>query len=129
MSHISETQLKQYKSALLQSLDRVRYEITDILMHSSDACYKLIAKQLQIIPADELLDLVIKFNDPNISSQISELKRIDAALNNIEIGMYGLCADCEAQLTIEQLDLDPARQRCSNCHIKYHKQKYNEYKL
>jgi RNA polymerase-binding transcription factor DksA len=47
----------------------------------------------------------------------------------MQIGIYGLCADCEKELTFEQLQHDPSRQRCLVCENKYQKQRYNNYKL
>ncbi|MCB1419359.1 MAG: TraR/DksA C4-type zinc finger protein, partial [Notoacmeibacter sp.] len=43
------------------------------------------------------------------------LKRIDAALDRIEAGTYGVCAKCGEDITEERLDLLPATPFCRNC--------------
>ena len=129
MPHISETQLKQFQTVLLDSLEKLRQDMADILMRSTHTGHNSAAKQLQKISSDELPDLAIKFEIPCISHKIIAMKSIDAALNNMQIGMYGLCADCEEEIAIEQLNIDATSQRCLDCDNKYQKQKYNNYKL
>jgi len=129
MQHISETQLNQYQQALLHSLDKLRHSMAEILIHSSNAGHNLTAQQLQTLSVDDLLELALKVENPSITHQISEMKNIDAALNNMQIGMYGLCADCEEEIETARLNLDPTTQRCLACQKIYEKQKYNNYKL
>ena len=83
----------------------------------------------QKLSVDDLLELAVKMETPSITHKISALKSIDAALNNIQIGLYGLCADCEEQIELERLNNAPTNQRCLACQNIYEKQKHNEYKL
>ncbi len=129
MQHISETQVDQFQAVLLSSLEELRLGMTDILMRSSHTSHNLAAKQLQKISADDLLELALKIEMPSISHKISAMRNIDAALNNIQIGMYGLCADCEEEIDTKRLNSDATTQRCLNCENRYQKQKYNNYKL
>jgi RNA polymerase-binding transcription factor DksA len=39
----------------------------------------------------------------------------------MDLGLYGLCSDCEEQLAIEQLEQDPTLQRCPLCETRYRK--------
>lgn len=129
MQHISETQLNQYQRVLLHSLEKLRHSMTEILMHSNHSSHNITAQRLEKLCVDDLLELASKIEIPAITHKISEMKSIDAALNNMQIGMYGLCADCEEQIETARLDLDPTTQRCLACQKIYEKQKYNNYKL
>ncbi|MFT6985416.1 MAG: DnaK suppressor protein [Psychromonas sp.] len=129
MQHISETQLNQYQLLLLNSLETLRHSMTDILMRSNHTCHNLSAQQLQKISTDDLIELALKIEIPSITHKISTMKSIDAALNNIQIDMYGLCSDCEEPIEITRLNIDPTTQRCLACENRYKKQKHNEYKL
>lgn len=129
MQYISETEIKEFRVQLLDSLEKTRQSISDILLRSNHTSHHLAAKQLQKVSADDLLELALKIDLPSISHKISTVKSIDAALNNMQIGMYGFCSDCEEPLTSERLHLDPTIQRCQQCESKYQKQKYNNFKL
>ncbi len=129
MQHISETQLKSFQVQLSESLEKLRLGMTEILMRSSHASHKLAAKQLQKFASDELLELALKINIPSIAHKIEKMESIDAALHNIEMDMYGLCSDCENEIRIERLKIDPTIQRCLSCQEKYDKQRNNSFKL
>lgn len=46
------------------------------------------------------------------------LEKVQAAISQIKLGIYGVCADCEAQIEAERLACDPATQRCKVCAAK-----------
>jgi DnaK suppressor protein len=129
MSHITEIQVKQLETALLNSFKKLRQDILETLSHSTHSSHKVLIRQLQNTAPDELVELLSKIEMPAIANTIAKIKSIDAALINIQIGIYGFCADCEKELTFEELLLKPTRERCSECEFKYQKQKYNDYKL
>lgn len=126
---MQEIQLNQYQRVLLTSLENLRRSMTEILMHSNHSSHNITAQRLEKLSVDDLLELASKIEIPSITHKISEMKSIDAALNNIQIGMYGLCADCEEEIETARLDVDPTTQRCLTCQNRYKKQKYNNYKL
>ncbi len=45
----------------------------------------------------------------------AEAQRIKAALNRIDAGEYGYCADCGEPIAIKRLRLDPATPKCISC--------------
>lgn len=48
------------------------------------------------------------------------LERVDAALCSFNLGLYGLCADCEEPIEPAILASDPAEPRCAHCRIEDH---------
>ncbi|KUE81899.1 conjugal transfer protein TraR [Aeromonas schubertii] len=59
---------------------------------------------------------------PNQSAPLTaRLLHVEAALCQMELGLYGLCADCEEPLSVAALDQDPALQRCPRCESRYRK--------
>ncbi|QSX32429.1 TraR/DksA family transcriptional regulator [Shewanella avicenniae] len=59
----------------------------------------------------------------------SKLVRLDAALCQLDIGLYGLCSDCEADIEAERLSADPTEQRCHHCDDQYNLQHRQELRL
>jgi len=51
------------------------------------------------------------------SSQRREamLRNIEAALNRIDDGSYGLCRDCDEPINPKRLEFDPTALRCIDC--------------
>ncbi|MDT7834008.1 TraR/DksA family transcriptional regulator [Aquabacterium sp. OR-4] len=59
--------------------------------------------------ADRELDLAIA------DREVLGLAAIDAALQRLSSGHYGLCADCEAAIPLARLQLEPQALRCVAC--------------
>ncbi|MBB1271038.1 TraR/DksA C4-type zinc finger protein [Shewanella sp. SR44-3] len=57
------------------------------------------------------------------------LMRLDAAYCQLELGLYGLCADCETEIEVLRLNQDPTEQRCSSCEAKFNRQHRQELRL
>lgn len=129
MSQLNESQLTQFKEQLIASLDNTRSMINAIFQASDRASHHLAVKNLGNLSADALIEFTSKIGDPELSRKIDKLKKIDASLISIEMGMYGLCSDCESELTVQRLSADPTVQRCPGCEAKYQKQKCNNYRL
>ncbi|ABE55669.1 hypothetical protein Sden_2389 [Shewanella denitrificans OS217] len=62
-------------------------------------------------------------------SLCQRLMQLDAAYCQLELGLYGLCADCETQIEAARLSQDPTAQRCNHCDNKYHRQHRQELRL
>ncbi|MEH6451533.1 MAG: TraR/DksA C4-type zinc finger protein [Psychromonas sp.] len=129
MIEIDQSQLDQYQKNLIQSLEKSRSEISEILLRSNHSSHILAAKQIQKASNDEMIELVSKLDLPSISHKVAKINEIDAALNNIQIGLYGLCSDCEEEINVERLNAQPTTHRCLDCDTKYKKQKHNHFKL
>ncbi|WP_415230911.1 TraR/DksA family transcriptional regulator [Psychromonas sp.] len=129
MEHIDDTKLKIFQTQLLSSLEKLRNDVSDMLLSSSHVGHKLAAKQLQKLSNDQLVELTSKLDISSLAHKTNEIKSIDASLNDIELGLYGICSDCEAEIAIQRLETDVTAKRCVICEKKYQKQKYNQYKL
>ncbi|GGB51542.1 TraR/DksA C4-type zinc finger protein [Shewanella inventionis] len=64
----------------------------------------------------------VKLADTDLFTQ---LMKLDAALCQLDLGLYGLCSDCEMDIESTRLNTDPTEQRCSSCQQKY----LNEHRL
>lgn len=57
------------------------------------------------------------------------LMRLDAALCQLDLGLYGLCADCETDIEADRLNQDPTEQRCLACAGQYEHEHRHELRL
>lgn len=121
-SNITECELEQ---RLLAVAEERRHDFLQTLQQL-DAT---LADTLQQLPTDEWPDYTPLSAWPQLQPQLKALKQVDAALCQWQIGLYGLCSDCEAELTHEQLYADPCRQRCDPCEQKYRKAQHGSWQL
>lgn len=129
MEYLDDTQLGQFQTALASAFSLQRQTVTNILLSSPHSSHNLAATKLDGLSSDELIELIQRIDLQTLSAPIKEMIKIDAAFNNMQIGMYGLCSDCEEPISLERLKNDPTIQRCNNCAGKYQQQKYNHYRL
>jgi RNA polymerase-binding transcription factor DksA len=59
----------------------------------------------------------------------NRLNRLDAAQCQLDLGLYGLCADCENEIEPERLAMDPTEQRCQHCSEQYAHEHRQELRL
>ena len=50
---------------------------------------------------------------------VNELREITAALQRMDEGTYGQCADCGVDITPSRLEVQPSALRCIKCQEKY----------
>ncbi|EGM69667.1 TraR/DksA family transcriptional regulator [Shewanella sp. HN-41] len=62
-------------------------------------------------------------------SLFCRLNKLDAAFCQLDLGLYGLCSDCEAEIESGRLNQDPTEQRCSACAEHYLHEHRHELRL
>lgn len=93
------------------------------LLHSKEQKWQQEADKLQHLSPADFVDYACTLTDPRIESLLMELRRIDAALCQYDIGLYGICSDCEDTIDLKRLNEDPCVQRCGKCEAKRRSQK------
>lgn len=63
--------------------------------------------------ADQIEELTN--NVPIVESLEARLKSVQAALDNIEAGTYGVCSECGEKIPEERLEANPAATTCVSC--------------
>lgn len=57
-----------------------------------------------------------------IERDVLEMRSIEAALERIESGTYGICTRCGGEIAVARLRANPAAERCIKCQAAYEKQ-------
>ncbi|WP_220718189.1 TraR/DksA family transcriptional regulator [Agarivorans litoreus] len=112
-------EFRDYQLQLMQQLEQLKSEIISFLTVSEKTSLKLTADKLQSLSNEELIDQALKLQYSELNVQLKQLKRVDAALCQIDLGLYGLCSDCEEEIELNRLQHDPSTQRCQRCSDKH----------
>ena len=81
--------------------------------------YKDLALSLEQTGENNWLDILSTQCMKELKPIIKNLDKVEASLAQIDMGMFGLCADCESEISKEILYRNPSHQRCTSCHQKY----------
>jgi DnaK suppressor protein len=74
-------------------------------------------------PGDQALSSTMELLKSSFEdAEIQEIKRIERALQKIEDGSYGICADCGEQISEKRLKSNPNAARCLACQEAYEEQ-------
>lgn len=115
---MTQAQLAEWRDRLQADWAQVREEL--IVQLKADRRDEW-AEQVDHCERDQLVELTSRLDLPKVEQSVMRLKRLDAALCQMDLGLYGLCSDCEEPLAIDQLEQDPTLQRCPRCETRYRK--------
>ncbi|WP_137297945.1 TraR/DksA C4-type zinc finger protein [Psychromonas sp. SP041] len=129
MHQITSEQQQLLQQNLLAEFMQLKEKVKVRLTASSKQYLNDLVKDVDTMNADTLIDSLIHSESHSLNLYKTQIQNIDAALQGIELGLYGLCSDCEVEIEIEELFKCPTKQRCTACEIKYQQQKVKGYKL
>lgn len=129
MQTITSEQQKQLQQNLLSEFALLKEKVKQRLSISSKQHLNELVDKVDTMNADMLISSLSHCESHSLSQYKTQIKSIDAALQGMDLGLYGLCSDCEIELVIDDLFKCPTKQRCDVCETKYQKQKVKGYKL
>jgi len=129
MQSITTEQQKQLQQNLLSEFSSLKEKVKQRLSISSKQHLNDLVDKVDTMNADMLISSLSRCESHSLSQYKTQIKSIDAALQGMDLGLYGLCSDCEIELDAEELFNCPTKQRCDACEKKYQQQKVKGYKL
>tara|TARA_R110001583_G_scaffold77554_1_gene211070 strand:- start:10444 stop:10851 length:408 start_codon:yes stop_codon:yes gene_type:complete len=129
MQEITIEQLQILQQNLLSEFARLKDKVKARLATSSKPYLNDLVQHVDTMNADTLIDSLIHCESHSLNLYKKQIQNIDAALQGMELGLYGLCSDCETELDVNSLFECPTKQRCNHCETKYQQQKVKGFKL
>lgn len=118
MCELSEQQLSGWRRRLEADWTQIRQQLIAELEAARLDDIGVSPAQCEV---ESLVAMARTVLGPGVEAPIARLLHLDAALCQMELGLYGLCSDCEEPLDPIALDNDPAMQRCPRCEARYRK--------
>jgi len=107
------------RTNMLDEIQQHRQLISQYLhQHPQPQCSALLL-QLEQRPLSYWPELLQPWMTPQLKQISSRLEALQAAISLIDMGLYGLCSDCECRIESDLLTADPTRQRCRQCEQHY----------
>lgn len=129
MQTITSEQQKNLQENLLSEFASLKEKVKQRLSISSKTHLNQLVDKVDTMNADMLISSLSHCESHSLSQYKAQIKSIDAALQGMDLGLYGLCSDCEIELDITELYLSPTKQRCDACESKYQQQNVKGHKL
>lgn len=100
---------------LNQRRETLRSEISADMRGSGKASYIEMAGQVHDSGDESIADLISSLNARELERESREVADIEAALDRIKQGVYGVCVDCDGVIDAGRLDAYPTAKRCVEC--------------
>lgn len=116
---ISDSELVQFEQTLKRERKILQDEILFFLKQSNLASHQKLALKLVDSCKNKWVEILWPQMSEEIKPIVKSLDRVEASLSQIELGLFGLCADCEVEIDKTILFRNPSHQRCDACHQRY----------
>jgi RNA polymerase-binding protein DksA len=118
---IDQGQLLQFKKRLQERAEQLRDEVQRTRAKSIEENPSNVAERARDAEDDSFAALVVDTNLTEIERDVDELRMIDAALQRISAGTYGICVDCGREIPLKRLEAEPTAERDVECQELYEK--------
>jgi DnaK suppressor protein len=108
------------RAQMLEEIEQLRQQIYQYIQQDHQPEFGNRTLKLDQSPLSHWPELLQLWLTPELKIKASRLEALLAAVSLMDMGLYGLCCDCEHRIERELLLQDPARQRCHHCSAKLH---------
>jgi DnaK suppressor protein len=70
---------------------------------------------------EAVADTLIDTDNAIIGMHLQEVRDLNAALDRIQSGVYGVCIDCSGEIGSKRLTAYPTAKRCIECQVQHEK--------
>lgn len=116
MPALTQSQIDQLVKKLNAQYQALRREVREELEHSGDQQRISLLNEEPGDTGDEsLANALADFNVARFDRHVRELRDIEAALQRVKNGEYGVCAGCGDDIDFARLQAYPTAKRCIIC--------------
>lgn len=117
---LDKTQIDLLKQELDKQYAELLDEIREELKHSGDGEYiELLGRGGADTGEEAVRDLLWGLNSTLFDRHIRQIRNIEMARQRMEEGQYGICTDCDDEISFERLRARPTAKRCIYCQQQY----------
>lgn len=121
MASLTQGQLAELRQRIQQRRAELRGEIRAELLAADEMRYADLAGRVHDSGDESVADLLADLDVARIDRQVTEIRGLEAALRRLDIGVYGVCRECDEEIGYERLQSQPAAERCVTCQAQHEK--------
>ncbi len=119
MASLTLGQITELRRQIQQRRAELRAEIRAELLASDESRYADLAGRVHDSGDESVADLLADLDVARIDRQVKEIRGLEAALRRVDLGVYGVCRECDGDIGYERLQSQPAAERCLACQQQY----------
>lgn len=108
-------QLAELERIIRERKDRLLAEIREEVSRARDESYGALAGPVPDTGDAASADLLSDLDNAEVTRDLGEMRALDAALDRLAAGTYGVCVDCNGDIDLERLIAHPVAVRCFDC--------------
>ncbi len=112
---LTQEQIKELADRLEARRSELLALIREELLRSDQEHYRDLAGQVHDSAEESVADLLSDLDLAVIDHHLAELREVEAALQRMRSGTYGICVDCEKPIGHARLASYPWARRCATC--------------
>lgn len=118
MSMLKKTDLDSLKDKLRQRREKLLQLLLDQLKESGDKDFAAVAGEVHDAGDESVASMLGAISAVAAEQETRELAQVEAALDRIASGTYGVCTSCGEAIAVERLQASPAAANCIHCQQK-----------
>lgn len=115
MSDLTDLQIDDLKTRLVQRSRELKDEIRENLIRSDEQHHKDVAGEVADEGDEAVADMLVDIDTALADRHVAELRDVESALQRMHDGIFGVCIDCGADIGHERLTVYPTAKRCLRC--------------
>lgn len=119
MAHLNQEQLGHFKSLLDQREKELREDLHREVEQKDE--FVDVATEVPDPGDSSFANLAVDLENAAVTRDVSELRAIEGARARMENDTYGICVQCETEIPVGRLEVQPTAERCAPCQEIYEK--------
>lgn len=115
MSELNQDDLDHFQRQLKQRRDELRHTVAEKLRQTEREDFSALVGRVRDAGEESVAELVASTNLTLLDRETRELREVEAALNRMREGQYGICIECGADIGRERLQVRLTASRCIHC--------------
>lgn len=115
MPNLNPTEFRRFEQRLRERREALREILRAELMATRRQEYLELAGQVHDLGDESVAELLLGVDLSTRQRELDEMRDVEAALERIKQGTFGICADCNEAIALERLEIFPTAKRCIRC--------------
>jgi DnaK suppressor protein len=118
MTELTDKDILAFQQRLLARREELRGLIHEALLETRTEEYVDLAGQVHDSGDESIAEMLLGIDLSSRSRELQEMQDVEAALERVRNGVFGICIACGAEIARERIEAYPTAKRCLRCQNK-----------